>query len=92
MEIKITEAKIEGNFVSALATFHSTLVEIEALGQVDGYSAKTEMAEKVVEKIADRIAEEYITANKSAIMENIDIDKIVKGVQLKVVEGFSLQR
>lgn len=84
MEIKITEAKIEGNYVSAIATFHATLIEIEALGQIDRYSAKV--------KLAGRIAEEYLATNKSAIMDKVEIDKIVAGVQLKVVEGFSLQR
>ena len=92
MEIKITEAKIEGNYVSAIATFHSTLVEIESLGQIDRYSAKAKLAEMVAQKIADRIADEYITANKAAIMNGIDTNNIINGIQVKIVEGFSLQR
>ncbi len=92
MEIKITEAKVEGNYVSAIATFHSTLIEIEALSQLDRYSAKAKMAEKVAEKIAEKIACEYLKNNKAAIMELVDVDKLVKGIQLKIVEGFSLQR
>ncbi len=92
MEIKIREAIIDSNYVSAIAEFSSTLVEIASITHQNGYSGRGDIINMICKEIAERIADEYLAENKSDIMGKIDIDKIINGVQLKVVESFSLQR
>ncbi len=89
MKIRITDCKINGDEVEAMAKFTGTLKEIEKAG---GRYDRDSLQNIIIDSIASIVAKEYLKEKRMELVNGIDINQLINAIQLKVVEGFSLQQ
>jgi hypothetical protein len=65
---------------------------IEALVNETKSETRWSFAERMSSEIARKVADEYFKLHKAELIERIDIDSIINGIKIKLIEGFSLQR
>lgn len=90
MKVKVTSSYLDDEDIKMVIDVEATRSELEKCGSNGHYSKP--LAENISEKIAEAVAKEWLELHKVEVMNGIDIDKIISGVQLKIVEGFSLNR
>ena len=87
MIVKINGISIKDTDIEMSAKIVMTAKEIEDYKVYSGNS----LADKVVEKIAAEVAQEYLKVNKADLVKTINSKEITDGIQIKIIEGFSLQ-
>ncbi len=91
MKIKFEECEVDQEVISVVAKFTAKLSEIESRFSKGGYDTDGIMV-LVRDAIVLKIAGEYLKEHKMKLVEAVDIKKITDAVQLKIVEGFSLNK
>lgn len=91
MDVYFDKCEVKGETVEVVGKFVMSLADIEQRLKQGNYRTGS-VADCIVGEVLQKIANEYLAEHKTEIMEGVDLDKIIKGVQLKVVEGFSLNR
>ncbi len=89
MEVKINEISLIGNEIVMLAKVIASIDDIERWKE--RYSGKT-LDEVIVEKIAIGVTQEYLKVHKADMVKGINIEEVMNGVKLKIIEGFSLNK
>lgn len=89
MDVNFEKCEVKGDIVEVVGKFVMSLADIKERLKHGNY-ANGSLGTGIMAEIVGRIAQEYLAEHKTEIMEGVDLDKIIKGVQLKVVEGFSL--
>ncbi len=87
MKITVKDVSISDDDVSMVVDIEATRKEVE--NAESGHYTKP-LAEQITRGIAQEVADHWLNLHKVEIMEGIDLDDILKGVKLKIVEGFSL--
>ena len=89
MEIEFTECIVSEQDVILTARFIMTFQELAK--EVQRSSHYDSIGDMVKRRIADKIAGEYAEKNKMSLVSAIKKEDIINGIQLKLIEGFTLQ-
>jgi hypothetical protein len=92
MDIEFKKCAVDGDAITYMLEVKCALGNLDAsFFNSNTYDKRRAITEMVANKIASAVAEEYLKQHKADIMNAVNADDIYKGVQLKIVEGFSLQ-
>ena len=90
MEIEFGNCRVAQDKVEVVGKFTARLSDLERMASESGYRNGS-IAKDIIDAIASKVASEYLEKNRMEIAKAINLQEIVSAVQLKVVEGFSLQ-
>ena len=91
MDITFEKCVVNGDEVSAVIKLTSTLSELEVNLKHTGDHRINAVRHRCVELISQRLADEYLAEHRMDLAESLSKRTIVDAIQLKIVEGFSLQ-
>jgi hypothetical protein len=91
MKIEFSECKVDSETVQLVAKFSTRLEELPNLIKGPSYDSNS-LPRVLLAHIAQKVADEWLKENKAALIKSVDLKMITDAVQLKIVEGFSLQR
>lgn len=92
MNIEFSQCTINDKEVSLGLQFTSAFEEIQREVNKDSDYRHDRIPNAIVAVIAKQIAAEYMETHKMEIVAAISKEAIVNAIQLKIVEGFSLNR
>lgn len=90
MKIEFRDTVVEGDVVKATATLVLAVSELEEITYKNRFSSGQSLADTICNQIASEVAAAYLKENKVALVDAVDLKKITDAIQLKIVEGFSL--
>ena len=91
MVIEFESCKVEDKVVTAVAKFTVALSDIDRVTNKATYEHES-MPRRIAAIVAEKLAAEYLQHHKMEIINAVDIKQLKDALQLKVIEGFSLQR
>lgn len=91
MEVTFENCTVSKEVVQA------TCKVVMALSEIDKFVGKghwdpDSIPGQIVRVIAEGVAREYLEIHKMNLINSVDLKQITNAIQLKVVEGFSLNR
>ncbi len=89
MEVEFSGCTVSGDTAIVVGRFVVQLSEIEERGKIHHFEHGS-LAQEIKSLVAKEIADEYLEVNRMGLVNAIQLKEIVDGIQLKVVEGFSL--
>ena len=90
MKVKFTDAVVEGDVIKATASLVLAVSELEEITYKNRFSSGQSLSDAICNQIAAEVATAYLKESKVALMDAVDLQKITNAIQLKIVEGFSL--
>lgn len=90
MKVEFRDTVVEGDTVKATATLVMAMSELEEVDYKNRYSSGQSLADAICNEVASKVAAAYLEKNKVALIDAVDLQKITNAIQLKIVEGFSL--
>lgn len=92
MRVKFGDCSFEAGELSITGTFMGTFAEIESSFKSEhSYNNRSKLVDVVVQLVAAEVAKEYLASHKMDLVDSLSKQSIIDAIQLKVVEGFSLQ-
>ncbi len=91
MEIVFEKCTVTGECIEAIAKVTVQLSDVEKLAKGGRYDNDS-LCRQVVDAIAQRVSCEYLASHKMDLIKSVNLKEITDAIQLKVVEGFSLNR
>jgi hypothetical protein len=88
MKIEFEDCCVEGDVIRVVAKFTAQLSEIEKVPE-NSYE-KASIRAMIMDAIISKISDEYLKMHKLELINSVDLKQLVDGIQLKIVEGFSL--
>jgi hypothetical protein len=88
MKITMIDTVLEGGEVRTTANIVIGLEEFEKIAATE-YDKKRILTERIAKKVASEIADEYLEKNRALILEAVDIDQVIKGIQFKAINDFA---
>jgi hypothetical protein len=90
MNIKFSGSTVTDDAIKVVAEFSIALSDIEKMPK--SKYEKDSIVQQIISVIADRVASEYLATKKMEITNAINLKEITDAIQIKLVEGFTLQR
>ena len=93
MDVEFTSCKVDSTTVTAVGRFVFKLSELkEKLERGSGGYDYDSINNAIKSAVANAIGEEILAERKMEIVNSINVQEIIDGVKLKVIEGFSLNK
>lgn len=91
MLIGFKQCTVDEDVIEVVARFTAKLSELTKSVNKSNYEQES-ISQIIISAIAEKIAKEYIAANKMEITNAINLKEITDAIQIKIVEGFSLNK
>jgi hypothetical protein len=92
MKMTIEKAELTGDEIRILAKFTASLDALAAEAAGARSYELDNVKHLVRSTVAEAVAKEYLREKKMEILNAVSLKEITDAIQLKVVEGFSLNR
>ena len=93
MDVEFTSCKVDSTTVTAVGRFVFKLSELkEKLERGSGGYDYDSINNAIKNAVANAIGEELLAEKKMEIVNSINVQEIIDGVKLNVIEGFSLNK
>jgi len=87
MDVIFSDCVVNDKTVEIIGKFTCSLLEIK-----DGVGGRYGIYEQILAQIATKVANEYLKAHKMELTNEIKLKDLVDAIQLKIIEGYSLQQ
>ncbi|HDZ37353.1 MAG TPA: hypothetical protein ENH62_03535 [Marinobacter sp.] len=91
MEIVFEKCTVTGESVEGIARFTVQMSDAAKIAQGGRYDTGS-LSNRIIAAIASEVANAYLDVHKMDLIKSLNLKEITDAIQLKVVEGFSLNR